>query len=170
MQEFLFPVSTMLLLLIIAVEDFRSRSIRVIWFALLFGIRIAEYCTTNQSGLSLKEIGINWLVLLIISIVSISILRLLKKVEAGSGKMIGVGDFLMLFFIGTIGSLYSFMLLFVLLCIATLLTGIVLLLLNSNKRRLLPLAGVGAAICCTIILTDRIFNVNIATMTELLNF
>ena len=170
MQIFLFPIVTILLLSIIAVEDFRSRTIRVIWFILLFIARAAEFFIYGKPDLSLREIGFNWLMLLVISIISISILKMLKKADRENGKMIGAGDYLILFFIGTMGNIYSFLLLLVLLCLITLMVGILLLLVNSNQRRLLPLAGVGAIITSVVIILDQTLKINTLTITGSLIF
>lgn len=170
MHFFLFSCVTVLLLLIIAVEDFRSRSIRVIWFILLFLARGAEYFIYNQPDISLREIGINWLMLLVICVISITVLKLLKKADCENGKMIGAGDYLILFFIGTMGNIYSFLLLLVLLCLITLMVGILLLLVNSKKRRLLPLAGVGAVVTSVFIILNQALRVNTLSITESLIF
>ena len=95
---------------------------------------------------------------------------MLKKADRENGKMIGAGDYLILFFIGTMGNIYSFLLLLVLLCLITLMVGILLLLVNSNQRRLLPLAGVGAIITSVVIILDQTLKINTLTITGSLIF
>lgn len=137
---------SIILLMIIAFEDFRERMIHWIWLPMLATALL--FYSNSKLGVGWQDWVLNFLFLILVGSLSLSYLMLVKKVRFQEilSTYLGVGDVIFFTVMVFVFPVVIFLLYFIISLLISLICGIVFL-----KGKTIPLAGIQSLIMLLVI-------------------